>query len=89
MGLIINYKGILHPNAKKAVVEQIEKAIAEDGVVVLDDHWEIIHTDDKVRVDISTSIKGCICECCGRVITDGKIFPRKGNPDAGLCFDCY
>ena len=89
MGLIIKYKGILHPDKKKIVVEQIQKAITEDGIAVLDDHWEIVHTDNKVRVDINTAIKGCTCECCGRVITDGNIFPRKDNPDTGLCFDCY
>jgi hypothetical protein len=52
MGLILKYKGILHPDKKKEVAEQVQKAITEDGLVILDEHWEVVHTDNKVRVHI-------------------------------------
>lgn len=31
----------------------------------------------------------CLCWSCGKIITDGHIFPFKKNPKKGLCFKCY
>ena len=45
--------------------------------------------DEKISVVPHLKAGECRCISCGRLIKDGKIFPRKYNPKIGICFDCY
>lgn len=52
-----------------------------------------LETGPDVKVNVVPIQKagecGCRCISCGRLVKDGKIFPRKYNPKIGICFDCY
>lgn len=45
--------------------------------------------DEKVNLVPHPKAGECRCISCGRLVKDGKIFPRKYNPKIGICFDCY
>lgn len=44
---------------------------------------------NKPKPNSKPKVGECRCLCCGLVVKDGKIFPRKDDPTKGLCYDCY
>lgn len=90
-------------NAREVIDQlQSETFLCNDDAIVTNNYIIIkkssgLSTDNVLRYvkkirsksPLTSNKEGCKCILCGKIVNDGRIFPKKDDPKKGICFDCW